>query len=157
MSSYDNPRAPRSDVDDPPRVERLDDPRGPYDPDPLVDPVGHVDPADPVARAHDSKAARTVPIPRTDVGDRPVHAGDRPDIDHRETPEVVKDLREPDNRAKLLLLIAGLSALTFILVLVNTITLQSQAGDEPILVDGVPCLVDEAAGEGEEAVLYCQR
>ena len=78
MSSYDNPRAPRSDVDDPPRVERLDDPRGPYDPDPLVDPVGHVDPADPVARAHDSKAARTVPIPRTDVGDRPVHAGDRP-------------------------------------------------------------------------------
>lgn len=146
MSSIHGPNGPLGDTDDPLRVERTDDP------------------ADPVARA---RAARTVPLPRTEVADRSPYGDDRVDDGHRfddrhdsrdqhaQTPDVVKDLREPDNRAKLLLVIAGLSALTFLLVLVNTITLQSQGGDDPVLVDGVPCLVQE--GEGEDAILFCQR
>lgn len=84
--------------------------------------------------------------------------GDRTTDEHHGPSAVdgaVESLAKPDNRAKLLLAIAAMSALTLLLVLVMAIDRLAEDGADPVLVDGVPCLVEE--GEDDRAVLYCQR
>lgn len=72
-----------------------------------------------------------------------------------EDAEIIERLREPDTRARLLLATAGIAAATFLLVLVGLILALTEGPEEPVLVDGVPCLVQE--GEDGQALLYCQR
>ena len=77
------------------------------------------------------------------IGGTPV-GGER-----RDPVEAVKD---PDNRAKLLLAIGVLSLLNFLLLLGVLASLSG--GPDQIMVDGRPCIVDERDGEG---VLFCQQ
>lgn len=66
----------------------------------------------------------------------------------------VDSLAQPDNRAKLLLAIAVMVGLTLLLTLISLIDQLAERGSEPVLVQGVPCLVED--GPDEQAVLYCQ-
>lgn len=70
--------------------------------------------------------------------------------------DAVHSLSQPDNRAKLLMAIAVMVALTLLITLGLLIDrLVSDDTAEPVLVDGVPCLVE--AGPDNTAILYCQR
>jgi hypothetical protein len=110
------------------------------------------------AVGYDDPAMRTMPDIR---GDRDRDPYDRDDHDRdgedrsSSVDEVVQTLSQSDNRAKLLLAIAVMSALTLILALVIAIDHLTDGGAEPVLVDGVPCLVEQ--GIDDQAVLYCQR
>lgn len=73
-----------------------------------------------------------------------------------EQPDVVERFTPVHQRTRLIVATAIMSALTLLLVLITMLTLLAHAGDdEPVIVDGVPCLVQD--GEGDQAVLYCQR
>lgn len=75
---------------------------------------------------------------------------------HHAGGDVIEKLQGADQRARLLLAIAVMTALTLLLVLVTFVAvLAGDRADEPVMVDGVPCLIQE--GEGDQAVLYCQR
>ncbi len=76
-------------------------------------------------------------------------------VEHRDEPEIIERLREPDNRARLQLATALIAGATLVLVLIGLLVSLTQGPDEPVLVDGVPCLVQD--GEDGQAVLYCQR
>jgi hypothetical protein len=112
---------------------------------------------DPVVVQHDMPPAdvRTARLPE-DIDAHRDRDGDRgrghdgPDVVERFTPVL--------QRTKLLVAIAAMTALTLLLSLITLLTLLSRdGGSEPVLVDGVPCLVEEGEGDTEQAVLYCQR
>ena len=72
--------------------------------------------------------------------------------DPRGMPDPVAAVKDPDNRAKLLLGIGLLTLLNFLLLLG---VLASVADDhDQVVIDGTPCIIDERDGE---AVLFCQR
>ncbi len=87
---------------------------------------------------------RSVGTGRHDQGS---HAG--------EESEIIERLREPDNRARLQLATAFIAAATFVLVLVGLILALTDGPQEPVLVEGVPCLVQD--GEDGQSLLYCLR
>ena len=61
-------------------------------------------------------------------------------------------VKDPDNRAKLLLAIGLLTLLNFLLLLGVLASVMDR--NDQVLVDGTPCIIDERDGEG---VLFCQR
>jgi hypothetical protein len=89
---------------------------------------------------------------RDDVGQGPTatHGTSSSGLD-----DAVDQLTEPDNQAKLLLAMAVVLLLTFLTTLGLLLDRLADDGDDPVLIDGVPCLVQE--GEGDEALLFCQR
>ncbi|MGI9017496.1 MAG: hypothetical protein ACR2HR_10420 [Euzebya sp.] len=110
---------------------------------------------EPTQQLHRDDPARDSAVRDDQNRDRPLT--DRGHGDH-ETSDIVKQAQRPDNQARLLLGIAAISAITLLWVLIGTITLLAQGNDdEPVLVDGVPCLVQDGPADGEDAVLYCQR
>lgn len=73
--------------------------------------------------------------------------------DHQERRDPVEMAKEPDNRAKLALGTAVLTALNLLLLIFLLVAVLNDSGDE-VIVDGVPCLI----ADGDEAsVLYCRR
>lgn len=78
---------------------------------------------------------------------------------HNPVDEAVATLKREDNRIKLLIAIAVMSGLAMLFALVAMIAALDDGGaeGEPILVDGIPCLIGESAGGDDNAVLYCQR
>jgi hypothetical protein len=72
---------------------------------------------------------------------------------HRDRKDPVEVVKDPDNRAKLLLGIAAVTLLNLILLLV---VLASVMGDnfEAVVVEGENCVIGEREGEN---VLYCER
>ena len=71
---------------------------------------------------------------------------------HRSTPDPIAAVKDPDNRAKLLLGIGLLTLLNFLLLLGVLASVMDR--HDQVLVDGTPCIIDEREGEG---VLFCQR
>ncbi|CAN5275453.1 hypothetical protein BH23ACT9_BH23ACT9_31250 [soil metagenome] len=69
--------------------------------------------------------------------------------------EAVSTLRTTDNRTKLLMAIAAMVAITMLMTLALLLQRLGEGGPDPVLVDGVPCLVED--GPEDTAVLYCQR
>jgi hypothetical protein len=128
--------------------------------DPVVDPA--MDP--PLGAA----GARTAPLElgRDARRDDDLHRGsardrdrdhDRGDHDDRRTgADVVERFAPVEQRTKLLVAIAAMVALTLLLTLATLLaTLADDGGAEPVIVEGVPCLVED--GPDGQAVLYCQR
>lgn len=72
--------------------------------------------------------------------------------DSRNPVEAVKD---PDNRAKLLLAIAALTLVNLLLLVAVLANVVRDQVHERVVVDGVECVV--ADQEGAESALYCQR
>ena len=70
----------------------------------------------------------------------------------RGVPDPVAAVKDPDNRAKLLLGIGLLTLLNFLLLLGVLASVMDDT--DQVLVDGTPCIIDERDGEG---VLFCQR
>jgi hypothetical protein len=72
---------------------------------------------------------------------------------HRDRKDPVEAVKNPDNRAKLLLGIAAVTLLNLILLLV---VLANVLGDdfEQVVVEGENCVIGEQDGEN---VLYCAR
>lgn len=110
------------------------------------DPLVVSDEASPAADPHEL----TVPFDRSG-GRVPVH-GATPQ-DSTGSTDLIDDLKAPDNRAKMLVAIAIMSLASLILMIVLTASVV--ADDEPVLVDGVQCLVQD--GADGEARLFCER
>jgi hypothetical protein len=72
---------------------------------------------------------------------------------HQERRDPVEAAKDPDNRAKLLLAIAAMTALNLVLLMALLATVVTQSGED-VVVDGVPCIVTTQDGEN---VLYCRR
>jgi hypothetical protein len=72
---------------------------------------------------------------------------------HRDRTDPVEVVKDPDNRAKLLLVIAAATLLNLILLVA---VLASVMGDDfqQVVVDGEQCVIGEQDGEN---ILYCQR
>lgn len=70
----------------------------------------------------------------------------------RGVPDPVAAVKDPDNRAKLLLGIGLLTLLNFLLLLGVLASVMND--NDQVIVDGTPCIIDERDGE---AVLFCQR
>ena len=80
-------------------------------------------------------------------------AGGRADASAgRTAPDPVAAVKDPDNRAKLLLGIGVMTLLNFLLLL-GVLASVADRHDQ-VMVDGTPCIIDERDGEG---VLFCQR
>jgi hypothetical protein len=146
MSTYhDDPVAPGAPVYGGPTT-RI--PTG--EPDPLH--VEHQPP--PVAAPGEATTARmdhgAAPAPRSD--DQAGHHGGQ----HAGLDDVAQRFAPVEQRAKLLLAIAAMTALALLFSLVTMLSqLTEDRGPEPVLVEGVPCLVEEV--QDGEAVLFCQR
>lgn len=67
-------------------------------------------------------------------------------------PDPVAAVKDPDNRAKLLLAIGAMTLLNFLLLL-GVLASVADRHDQ-VMVDGTPCIIDVRDGEG---VLFCQR
>lgn len=70
----------------------------------------------------------------------------------RAMPDPVAAVKDPDNRAKLLLAVGLLTLLNFLLLLGVLASVMDD--NDQVVVDGTPCIIDERDGE---AVLFCQR
>jgi hypothetical protein len=70
----------------------------------------------------------------------------------RTTPDPVAAVKDPDNRAKLLLAIGVLTLLNFLL-LIGVLATVADRHDQ-IMVDGTACIIGERDGEG---VLFCEQ
>ena len=92
------------------------------------------------------------------------HAGFDRTVEHPTAssngPDPVERLTsDPRSRSWLMLATAILSALTLLLLLVHVLTDSGDGADvQPVLVEGVSCLVGEGPDGAEgQSVLYCQR
>lgn len=130
------------------------------DRDPLYDPAHAPTLADPREHAEGLRAAAVRGRVAEDRPgrldlDREHHGRDR----HHDGPdlgEVEDRLNTPSGRTKMLIAIALLSAVNLILALVTVVAVMSADHGDPVVVDGVPCLVEEGIDGGQD-VLYCQR
>jgi hypothetical protein len=89
---------------------------------------------------------------RSSRTDRTDHADRTDRTDRRDPVDAVKD---PDNRAKLLLGIAAATLLNLILLVAVLMNVVDDGVQETVVVDGVPCIVAEH--DGNESALFCQR
>jgi hypothetical protein len=74
------------------------------------------------------------------------------ETDQRSAPNPVAVVKDPDNRAKLLLAIGVLTLLNFLLLL-GVLASVTDRHDQ-VMVDGTACIIGEREGEG---VLFCQQ
>jgi hypothetical protein len=88
---------------------------------------------------------------RLDAGDNRAAQRAGTETNHR-TPDPVAAVRDPDNRAKLLLAIGVLTLLNFLLLIAVLANVTDR--HDQVVVDGTPCIVTERDGEG---VLFCQQ
>jgi hypothetical protein len=89
---------------------------------------------------------------RLDAGNQPASQGAGTEAGNRSTPDPVAAVRDPDNRAKLLLGIGALTLLNFLLLIVVLTNVMDR--HDQVMVDGTPCIITERDGEG---VLFCQQ
>jgi hypothetical protein len=89
---------------------------------------------------------------RLDVADGAATQRGGTEANDRSTPDPVAAVRDPDNRAKLLLGIGVLTLLNFLLLIVVLANVMDR--HDQVMVDGTPCIITERDGEG---VLFCQQ
>lgn len=113
----------------------------------MTDTSGGTEPLD--RTAVQREAAATPPPVGVPAASGPVAAGGpQPSSPQRDPVAAVKD---PDNRAKLLLGIAALALLNFLLLLAVLANVLDD-GPDPVTVDGRACIIRDHAGESR---LFC--
>lgn len=130
-----------------------------------TDPVGTVEP-DPIEVHHgphgDDPLIATPHEPTLRMEER-LHAEDRvraePYRDQRsdraDAPDVVERFAPVMQRTRLLVAVTAMMALTLVFSLITMVAVLDDGVQDPVLVEGVPCLVQD--GEDGQALLFCQR
>ncbi|HWB72579.1 MAG TPA: hypothetical protein VG452_10190 [Egibacteraceae bacterium] len=126
----------------------------------MSDPAASTEPIDGAAPAPGGPGR---PLRSPDRPDPAVAAGTRPEpgepprrdqARERHVPDPIETFKREDNWIKLLLTVAGMSAITLVLLVAVAVSVLGGGRSEPVLVDDVPCIV---VPEGDSNVLYCRR